>query len=192
MYKPKEEIKEEGKSTDHKEESKDSLQAMVSQIRHVLLNYISKDMIRMTRTQTEIRLRLDERILFARGSSKLHNSAMDLISSIAQALQGQRVNIIVEGHADSDGASEEVNWKLSSERAVAVVTAMRSRRDQLSGEFLIDGRYLQARARGQFWPMELTDGASDWNRRVEIIIQSRNASAQRAVNSVQEMIEQNY
>ena len=97
------------------------------------------------------------------------------------------MNVVVEGHADSDGTNEVVNWRLSSGRAVTIVIEMRNRlgRDGLP---IIDGKYIESRGLGEFRPAELRDGSSKWNRRVEIVIRGRGSSAQGAAFKVESIL----
>ena len=100
-----------------------------------------------------------------------------MVSDIARALEGQRVKVEVEGHADGTGGMGQ-NWSVSAERALAVVIAMQERGT-------IEGKYLQANAMGQFRPSNLERGSSDWNRRVEIVIRSRESGAHEAIEKLE-------
>ena len=113
--------------------------------------------------------------------------AYKVISDIAQALEGEKVTVVVEGHADADGSNETRNWQLSSARAVAVVAELRERygRDGLP---VIDGKHLKAVGLGEFRPAEIKDGSSKWNRRVEIVIRGRGTAAQGAAFKVESII----
>ena len=75
-------------------------------MRDVLSQQISQDTIRMTQTKTEIRIKMDDTILFRPGSTEIHPSAFKMISDITEILEGERVNVFVEGHADADGTDE--------------------------------------------------------------------------------------
>jgi chemotaxis protein MotB len=138
---------------------------------------LSNDLIKLTQEQTEIRITLSDRILFAPGSAELHPVAYRMVSDVARALAGQRVSVQVEGHSDGTGGTSE-NWQVSAQRALAVVVAMQERGT-------IDGKYLQATAMGQYHPSDLERGSSDWNRRVEIVIRAREGAAHEAIEQLE-------
>jgi chemotaxis protein MotB len=70
---------------------------------------------------------------------------------------------MVEGHTDSDG-SQQLNWNLSTDRALAVVQVLIS--SQVMPQRLI------AAGRGQFQPLvpNSDEGNKSKNRRTEIIL----------------------
>ena len=117
-------------NNDQREVKAKSDHQMISQLRNVLKDQISNDMIRMTTDVTEIRLRVNEQVFFAPGSSQLNPSGRGIISDITKVLEGKAVQVIVEGHSDADGSEELLNWKLSTERAVAVIGTMRGVTDK--------------------------------------------------------------
>ena len=63
--------------------------------------------------QDEIRIKMDDTILFRSGSTEIHPSAFKMISDITEILEGERVNVFVEGHADADGTEEKTGIKCS-------------------------------------------------------------------------------
>lgn len=158
----------------------DNLQPVLSQLRDALSAKVSDDMVKMTRTQTEIRVSLSDRVLFAPGSTELHPAAYSLLSELGAALAGQPVNVRVEGHTDATGDAQR-NWELSALRAVSVTVALQS-----SGG--IEGRNLEAVGYGAFRPAS-PEGNVDgrWDRRVELVIQAKTALAHDAVYKVQEI-----
>ena len=98
---------EPSKNSDLAESTNQQLHVLVSQMRDVLSQNISQDTIRMTQTKTEIRIKMDDTILFRSGSTEIHPSAFKMISDITEILEGERVNVFVEGHADADGTEEK-------------------------------------------------------------------------------------
>ena len=172
------------RNSDFSESSQQSMHILVSVLRSVLAEMMSQNLVRMTTTKTEIRITLDEAILFRPGSSDLNSSALGLVGDITMALQDQPVKVVVEGHADSDGTKEELNWKVSAERAVAVIMEMR-RRTKDDGNPVIPGKYLEAHGMGQFHPADVEKGTSGWNRRVEIVIRGRDTAAHGAINHIE-------
>ena len=181
-------IKTQASNSDQKESAAESLHNMVSELRDVMSQSLSNDMIRMTQKKTEVRLRIDSSMLFQAGAAELHPSAYKAITDIATALEGEQVNVIVEGHADADGTDEIRNWNLSAERAVTVVNELRKRKGR-DGLPIIEGKYIAAKGMGEFRPAEYKEGSSRWNRRVEIVIRGRSASAQKAVYKVESSLD---
>jgi chemotaxis protein MotB len=142
---------------------KDKVQPVLTKLVEALSKKISDDLVKMTRTRTEVRVMLDERILFAAGSTELHPSGYGILGSVADAVGDKKVNIYVEGHTDGTGEPKK-NWEISALRAVSVVRALESRG--------VPGARMQARGLGQYRPADIVDGNSSWNRRVELVIQA--------------------
>lgn len=157
----------------------DELQPVMAELRESLAKHVSDDMVRMTRTQTEIRVSLSDRVLFAPGSDQLHPAAYSLLSSVGETLAEHPVNIRVEGHTDATGKPAS-NWRLSALRSVAVVSTM-----QESGG--IDGRKLEAQGFASYRPSSPDGGDTNWDRRVELVIQSKSSVAYDAIYKVEEL-----
>ena len=154
---------------------KDQVKPIVTQLREILSKKISDDLVKMTKTRTEVRVMLDPRILFAPGSTELHPSSFGLIANLANAIKDKDVHLHVEGHTDSTGDSSR-NWEISAMRAVSVVEALEERG--------VPGKVMQARGMGEFSPADIVDGNSSWNRRVELIVQSDNSSGYEVVRQL--------
>jgi chemotaxis protein MotB len=154
---------------------KDEIKPIVTQLREILSKKISDDLVKMTKTRTEVRVMLDPRILFAPGATELHPSSYGLIADLAMAVKDKDVNLFVEGHTDGTGDSTR-NWEISALRAVSVVEALEERG--------VSGEKMQARGLGEFAPADIVDGNSSWNRRVELIVQSDNSSGYDVVQSL--------
>lgn len=157
----------------------DELQPIMAALRESIARHVSDDFVRMTRTQTEIRVSLSDRVLFAPGSDQLHPAAYGLLTTLGETLANHPVNVRVEGHTDATG-TPEANWKLSSLRAVAVVWAM-----QESGG--LDGRQLEAHGYASYHPASPEGGDTTWDRRVEIVIQSKSPIAYDAIYQVEQL-----
>lgn len=142
---------------------KDKIQPVLTKLVETLSKKISDDLVKMTRTRTEVRVMLDERVLFAPGSTELHPAGFGILASIAQAIGEKNVNLFVEGHTDGTGEPKK-NWEISSLRAVSVVRALEERG--------VPGERMQARGMGQYRPADIVDGDSSWNRRVELVVQA--------------------
>jgi chemotaxis protein MotB len=158
-------------------ESNNDVQPVIAKLRESLAEHLSDDLIRMTQTQTEVRLQLDERVLFGPNETRIHPTAYALIGDLAAAVVDEEVDIIAEGHTDATGSQRD-NWQLSVDRAVSVVMAL-----QDTGP--IPGSRLEARGFSHYHPADTTEtDSSDWNRRVEIVIHSNKRSAYSALEAV--------
>ena len=155
------------------QQRQDSIQPIMAKLRSAFSKHLSDDLVRMTNNEQEIRLRLDDRVLFRPGSATLHPAAYALLADIAAVLAEEPVEIRVEGHSDASG-SPEANWKLSSERAVSVAMALHERGP-------IPGTRLEADAFGQYRPAASFGEVESWNRRVELVLRSDNVTAAGAV-----------
>ena len=59
--------------------------------------------VHMVSNERDMRIRLDDRVLFKPGSTELHPAAYALISDVAVILKDEDVHIRVEGHTDATG-----------------------------------------------------------------------------------------
>jgi chemotaxis protein MotB len=183
--------KDESGNNDLPEVKTSTQHTMVATLRHVLANQLHNDMIRMTTDVTEIRLRVNEQVFFAPGSSQIHPSGRGIITDITKVLAGHKVQIIIEGHSDADGSDEFLNWKLSADRSVSVIEAMRTITNK-DNEPLVNGRFIEARGMGEFRPIEYIQGqrSSNWNRRVEVVIRGADSSTQSAMYEIEEALKE--
>ena len=111
---------------------------------------------------------LEQKILFDSGADRVSDSALPVVSEIADVLRGvpNRVNLI--GHADSRPMHSKRfrdNWELSVARSLRL-------RELLSREFGIDEGRLSVASFGATEPVapEDTEEGRASNRRVEIVI----------------------
>ena len=153
------------------------LQPVMSVVNEALSKHLSDDLVVLTQTPTEIRVLLDDRVLFRPGSAELHPATYLLLADVGQALAGHPVDVKVEGHTDETGNARS-NWDLSADRAVSVVYAMQERGG-------MNGAQLEARGMGQFQPSSVTKGDHDWDRRVELVIRSNSSLAFDALYEVE-------
>jgi len=143
----------------------DSLQPELSRLQEALARHLSDDAVRMSRTRTELRVALNDNVLFAPGSTELHPAAYSLLTDIGGALAGEDLHVSVQGHTDNTG-DQWRNWELSAMRAVAVVTVLQERGH-------LDGRMLELRGYGQYEPAAVAGTVdSSWDRRVELVVQT--------------------
>lgn len=148
-----------------------------ARLREALAKHISDELVRMVSNERELRIRLDDRVLFKPGTTELHPAAYALVSDVAMILKDQNVHIRVEGHTDATGA-EWTNWEISSKRSMAVVKALRERGP-------IPGERLEADAFGQFQPASSIGETPQWNRRVELVLKSDESATVGAVEALQ-------
>ena len=146
------------------ERREEAIQPVKAALREALAEHLSDDVMQMVADEQEIRVRLDDRVLFRPGSSELHPAAYALLGDLAATLEGELVDIRGEAHTDASG-SENENWAVSADRALAVVEALRDRGT-------IPGERLEAVAYGQFRPATTFGEDASWNRRVEILLRS--------------------
>jgi len=155
------------------EPRQESIQPILARLRQALSKHLSDDLIRMTSNEQEIRVRLDDRVLFRPGSATLHPAAYALLQDVATVLAEEAVEIRVEGHSDASGTPTS-NWELSGDRATAVVIALNEKGP-------IPGERLEADAFGQYRPAASFGEVESWNRRVELVLRSDNVGASGAV-----------
>ncbi|UKN00400.1 OmpA family protein [Paracrocinitomix mangrovi] len=114
----------------------------------------------------KIYVSMEAKLLFPSGSTVVNNEGKGVLIDLAKVLQDQtELDIIVEGHTDSDpmksSAHPKNNWELSVLRSTAVVEIM-------LGNSHMDPAKITAAGRSEFHPVDPDDKAK--NRRIEIII----------------------
>jgi chemotaxis protein MotB len=147
---------------------------MIAKLRVAFDQHVSDHYIEMTETETEVRIRLDSRVFFRRGSAELHPAAYAILADVGRILATERVDIRVEGFADGVG-TEQANWELSTDRSVAVVLALREKGP-------IPGDRLEAVGFGSFHPGVGVGLDADWDRRVEIVLNSNEVAGAAAAS----------
>jgi len=121
-------------------------------------------------------LSLGEAALFAPGSDALLSGAAELLAPIADTLRQHPGRLVrLEGHSDNRPIRTErfpSNWELSSARAIEVLNSLVSR-------FGIDPQRLSAVGYAEHRPLasNATAEGRASNRRVDVVILSRSASA---------------
>lgn len=116
--------------------------------------------------QGKIYVRMDASLLFPSGSVAMNEKGKSAIISLARSIEDQQdLEIIVEGHTDSDavnpGGKYKDNWELSVLRATTVTKIMIENSS-------VDPEILTASGQSEFHPIDPTDKAK--NRRIEIIL----------------------
>ena len=112
-------------------------------IRSLLTDYSDSD-LSVAERDGKLYVSLSQNLLFKSGSDRMDNSGKRAVQQLAQVLiANPDIEVTVEGHTDSDG-NELQNWKLSTNRAIAVIQVLRD-----SG---IDPTRLTASGRSYFDP----------------------------------------
>ncbi len=117
----------------------------------------------------KVYVRMDEKLLFATGSTVVDQNGRKAIIDLARAIQGRDdLRIVVEGHTDTDSFNKTTfprnNWDLSVLRATSVVGIMIENSE-------IDPKILSASGLSQYQPIDPTGKAK--NRRIEVILTPR-------------------
>lgn len=114
----------------------------------------------------KIYVSLEAKLLFASGSTVVEPEGKKALVDLAKVLENEKdLEIIVEGHTDTDklasAAHPKNNWELSVLRSTAVVEIM-------IGNSKMNPMQLMAAGRGEYHPVDVKDKAK--NRRIEVII----------------------
>lgn len=114
----------------------------------------------------KIYVSLEAKLLFPSGSTTVDPEGQKALVELAKVLETEKeLEIIVEGHTDTDALNKSThpknNWELSVLRATAVIEIMVSKSK-------INPAQLMAAGRSEYHPVNPTDKAK--NRRIEIII----------------------
>ena len=114
----------------------------------------------------KIYVSMEAKLLFASGSTVVGAEGKEVLIDLAKVLETQKdLDIIVEGHTDTDpmkaSSHPKNNWELSVLRATAVVEIM-------LGNSEMDPAQITAAGRSEFHPVDPNDKSK--NRRIEIII----------------------
>ena len=134
-------------------------------IQEALMGFEDKG-ITVVEKDGKIYVSMEAKLLFPSGSTVVNPEGKGVLIDLAKVLQDQNdLDIIVEGHTDSDpmksSAHPKDNWELSVLRATAVVEIMLA-------NSTMDPAQITAAGRSEFHPVDPNDKSK--NRRIEIII----------------------
>ena len=109
---------------------------------------------------------LEAKLLFGSGSTTVSGEGQDALIKLGKVLESEsELEIVVEGHTDTDKMSgsnhPKTNWELSVLRATAVV-------ELLLANSSMNPKQIMAAGRGEFYPIDEANKAK--NRRIEVII----------------------
>lgn len=132
-------------------------------LRSTLRGFSSED-LSVTEKFGKIYVSLSQNLLFRSGSDRVESQGIQALTQLARALnQNPDVEIMVEGHTDTDG-SAATNWDLSVQRATSVVKVLTA-----NG---VDPTRVIASGRAFYLPVAPNDSEANKakNRRTEIIL----------------------
>ena len=114
----------------------------------------------------KIYVSLEAKLLFKSGSTFVEEEGVRALVELGKALESEKdLEIIVEGHTDTDKLSSSVspknNWELSVLRATSVVQILLNNSSMTPSQIMAGGR-------GEFLPVDESDKSK--NRRIEVII----------------------
>lgn len=121
----------------------------------------------VTQKDGKIYVNMDNKLLFATGSTVVEAKGKEALISLAKAIESEKdLNVMVEGHTDTDkvlgsGGGYKDNWDLSVLRATSVVRI-------LQDNSKMDPLRVTAAGRGEYVPVDPADKAK--NRRIEVIL----------------------
>ena len=114
----------------------------------------------------KIYVSLEAKLLLKSGSTFVEEEGVRALVELGKALESEKdLEIIVEGHTDTDklnsSTSPKNNWELSVLRATSVVQILLNNSSMTPSQIMAGGR-------GEFLPIDESDKAK--NRRIEVII----------------------
>lgn len=142
-----------------------AVERLRSKIAEALLGFKDKG-ITVEERDGKIYVSMEAQLLFASGKTDVNPEGKGALIDLAKVLESQNdIDIIVEGHTDTDAMNSSAhpkdNWELSVLRATSVVKIM-------LGNSKMDPSTITAAGRSEFHPVDPNNKAK--NRRIEIII----------------------
>ncbi len=143
----------------------DAVKALKSKVANALKGFENKGLT-VVQKNGKIYVSLEAKLLFSSGSTVVETEGKKALIDLAKVLETEKeVEIVVEGHTDTDKFSSSTsprnNWELSVLRSTAVVEIM-------TANSKMNPVQLMAAGRSEYIPVDLKDKAK--NRRIEIII----------------------
>lgn len=146
--------------------SKDAaVNALKDKVAAALLGFKDKGLT-VEQKNGRVYVSMEAKLLFPSGSTKINTEGKSALISLAKVLQDQQdLEVLVEGHTDTDKMSSSThpknNWELSVLRATSVVEIM-------LGNSTINPATISAAGRSEYLPVDPSDKAK--NRRIEVIL----------------------
>lgn len=146
-------------------EKDSAVDALRQKVANALLGFEGKGLT-IEQKNGKVYVRMEAKLLFATGSTKVDQSGKKAVIDLAKAIQDQDdLEILVEGHTDTDklnsGSYPRDNWDLSVLRATSVINIMLENSS-------IDPTVLVAAGRSEYQPVDPSDKSK--NRRIEVIL----------------------
>jgi len=143
----------------------EAVKALKTKVANALKGFENKGLT-VIQKNGKIYVSLEAKLLFNSGSTFVEAEGKKALIDLAKVLETEKeVEIIVEGHTDTDKFtspnSPKNNWELSVLRSTAVVEIMTSNSK-------VNPAQLMAAGRSEYIPVDTKDKAK--NRRIEIII----------------------
>jgi type VI secretion system protein ImpK len=128
---------------------------------------IQQGLVVVLEDQQSVTVRLTAKTMFASGEATLSPTYLPLLNRIADALQDEKGDVMVNGYTDNQPIRTvrfPSNFQLSQERAEAVAAII--------GSKLSDQKRLHAQGKGEADPIATNDTAEgrQQNRRTEIVL----------------------
>jgi len=150
-------------------DSKDSVvKALKESVTKALMGF-SNDGLTIEQKNGKVYVSLEERLLFASGSTTVDPKGESALKELANVLaKNTDINVLIEGHTDNvpiKGGAIKDNWDLSVLRATSVVRIMEKNKS-------INPIRLTPAGRGEFQPIDSANSsdARKKNRRIEVIL----------------------
>jgi len=150
---------------------KDSINLAVAfNLKKILPNGLNDDDISVNVEGTKVFISIADKLLFNSGSYSISGRAASILKKVGAVVnEYPNMDVMVEGHTDSqavgDKASYKDNWELSVQRSAAVVRELQTKYEVLPSRLIAAGR-------SQYAPIATNEDASSRakNRRTKIII----------------------
>lgn len=143
----------------------DAITLLKSKVANALKSFNNQGLT-VVQKNGKIYVSMEAKLLFASGSTQVSTEGKNAITQLAKVLENEKdLEIIVEGHTDTDKMSNTAhpkdNWELSVLRATSVVQIMLNNSK-------MNAKNIMASGRAEHLPVDAADKAK--NRRIEIII----------------------
>jgi len=142
-----------------------AVSALKNKVADALLGFKNKGLT-VEQKNGKVYVSLEAKLLFSSGSTNIDKGGKEALVKLAKVLEEQEdIEVVVEGHTDSDGINSanipRNNWELSVLRSTAVVQIM-------IANSKIEPAMLSAAGRSQYVPIDPDNKKK--NRRIEIIL----------------------
>ncbi len=161
----------------------EAMENVKAQLEGLLAQEHLGDDVSVTLRSQGLVITVNTKLLFAKGSAELSDSAKTLVEKLAKILTPLAENeISVEGHTDNDPINTTQypsNWELSSARANTVLKLLLTSNKDLSP------KRMSSRGYGEYAPVAPNDTEANMskNRRVNIVILKDSISRLAQINS---------